>query len=101
LDAEDKDDLVVELGEGDAIVLPAGVAHCSVESSGDYEYVGLYPEVCSAVVEVGEVLMKKRGVLIGIIISVRLAVKRPGIRRRMQGLCQFQNRILCLGLGDR
>lgn len=29
---------------GDAIVLPAGVAHCSLESSTDYEYVGLYPK---------------------------------------------------------
>lgn len=35
----------VELGEGDAIVLPAGVSHCSIESSSEYEYVGLYPEV--------------------------------------------------------
>ncbi|TVY84190.1 Uncharacterized protein LSUE1_G005262 [Lachnellula suecica] len=34
----------VDVREGDAIVLPAGVAHCSLESSGDYEYVGLYPE---------------------------------------------------------
>jgi uncharacterized protein YjlB len=45
LDPADKDDLVVDLKEGDAIVLPAGVAHCSLESSPDYEYVGLYPKV--------------------------------------------------------
>lgn len=45
LDEEQEDDLIVELAEGDAIVLPAGVAHCSLESSEDYEYVGLYPEV--------------------------------------------------------
>lgn len=32
---------------GDAIVLPAGVSHCSVKSSEDYEYVGLYPKVSS------------------------------------------------------
>ncbi|CZT04318.1 uncharacterized protein RAG0_10818 [Rhynchosporium agropyri] len=44
LDPEAKDDVVVKLGMGDAIVLPAGVAHCSIESSQDYEYVGLYPE---------------------------------------------------------
>lgn len=37
----------VVVAQGDVIVLPAGVAHCSVESSGDYEYVGLYPEVSS------------------------------------------------------
>ncbi|PMD22437.1 hypothetical protein NA56DRAFT_570371 [Hyaloscypha hepaticicola] len=36
-------DLMVELGVGDCIVLPAGVAHCCLESSPDYEYVGLYP----------------------------------------------------------
>lgn len=46
LDPETEDDLTVEIGAGDAIVLPAGVAHCSVESSEDYEYVGLYPKVC-------------------------------------------------------
>ncbi|KAH7357216.1 hypothetical protein BKA65DRAFT_222908 [Rhexocercosporidium sp. MPI-PUGE-AT-0058] len=44
LDPETEDDLMLELGAGDAIVLPAGVAHCSLESSDDYEYVGLYPE---------------------------------------------------------
>ena len=46
LDPADDSDLVVDLKEGDAIVLPAGVAHCSLESSPDYEYVGLYPKVC-------------------------------------------------------
>ena len=45
LEEERDDDLLVELYMGDAIVLPAGVAHCSVESSDDYEYVGLYPKV--------------------------------------------------------
>jgi len=44
LDPESEDDLLVDLKEGDAIVLPAGVAHCSLESSDDYEYVGLYPK---------------------------------------------------------
>ncbi|EOD50968.1 putative cupin domain protein [Neofusicoccum parvum UCRNP2] len=28
---------------GDVFVLPAGVAHCSVKSDGDYEFIGLYP----------------------------------------------------------
>lgn len=45
LDPADEDDLIVDVKEGDAIVLPAGVAHCSLESSPDYEYVGLYPKV--------------------------------------------------------
>ncbi len=34
----------VSLSIGDAIVLPAGVAHCCLESDGEYEYVGLYPK---------------------------------------------------------
>ncbi|KAF2462011.1 hypothetical protein BDY21DRAFT_330266 [Lineolata rhizophorae] len=29
---------------GDVVVIPAGVAHCSVESEGDYRYVGVYPK---------------------------------------------------------
>ena len=35
----------VDLRAGDMIVLPSGVAHCSLSSDGDYEYLGLYPEV--------------------------------------------------------
>jgi uncharacterized protein YjlB len=45
---EDSDNDVgiqVTVNTGDAIVLPAGVAHCCLESEGGYEYVGLYPEV--------------------------------------------------------
>ncbi|KAH8779008.1 hypothetical protein BGZ57DRAFT_761020 [Hyaloscypha finlandica] len=34
----------VDLRVGDCIVLPAGVAHCCLESSHGYEYVGLYPK---------------------------------------------------------
>lgn len=49
LDPESDDDLIVDVNEGDAIVLPAGVAHCSLSSSDDYEYVGLYPKVCGAI----------------------------------------------------
>ncbi|KAF8856392.1 hypothetical protein BDZ45DRAFT_594300 [Acephala macrosclerotiorum] len=44
LDPAADDDSLVELKKRDAIVLPAGVAHCSLESSNDYEYVGLYPK---------------------------------------------------------
>ncbi|KAF4534988.1 C6 transcription factor [Lasiodiplodia theobromae] len=29
---------------GDIFVLPAGISHCSIESEGEYEYIGLYPE---------------------------------------------------------
>ncbi|KAI9705865.1 MAG: hypothetical protein M1836_005271 [Candelina mexicana] len=35
----------VDVRAGDVIVLPAGVAHCSLSSEGDYEYLGLYPKV--------------------------------------------------------
>ncbi|OQV03453.1 hypothetical protein CLAIMM_08496 [Cladophialophora immunda] len=38
--------LNVEVHAGDVIVLPAGTAHCSVESSLDYRYVGVYPKDC-------------------------------------------------------
>jgi uncharacterized protein YjlB len=40
-------DTEVVLGVGDVIVLPAGVAHCCLESEDGYEYVGLYPKVCT------------------------------------------------------
>jgi uncharacterized protein YjlB len=35
----------LEVRAGDVIVLPAGTAHCSVQSSKDYEYIGVYPAV--------------------------------------------------------
>jgi len=41
---ESTEGIEVDLKEGDAIVLPAGVAHCSLESGGEYGYVGLYPK---------------------------------------------------------
>jgi len=44
LDESEKGDVEVTLGVGDAIVLPAGVAHCSLHSEEGYEYVGLYPK---------------------------------------------------------
>ncbi|KAL4767068.1 hypothetical protein BDW60DRAFT_227067 [Aspergillus nidulans var. acristatus] len=31
---------------GDVIVLPAGIAHSCVESSEDYQYIGVYPQRC-------------------------------------------------------
>ncbi|KAI9714588.1 MAG: hypothetical protein M1812_006393 [Candelaria pacifica] len=34
----------VDVRIGDVIVLPAGVAHCSLSSEGEYEYLGLYPK---------------------------------------------------------
>ncbi|KAJ9655078.1 hypothetical protein H2201_008886 [Coniosporium apollinis] len=34
----------VWLEQGDVFVLPAGISHCSVESVGDYEHMGFYPE---------------------------------------------------------
>lgn len=45
LDPAHEHDLVVDVKEGDAIIFPAGVAHCSLESSPDYEFVGLYTRV--------------------------------------------------------
>ncbi|TVY42796.1 Uncharacterized protein LOCC1_G004901 [Lachnellula occidentalis] len=34
-----------ELKPGDVIILPAGVADCSIDNDADYSYTGLYPEV--------------------------------------------------------
>lgn len=52
LDPANDEDLEVDLNVGDVIVLPAGVAHCWLKSSGDYEYVGLYPKVCEIFIKV-------------------------------------------------
>lgn len=35
----------VNVKAGDVIVLPAGTAHSSLQSSPDYRYIGVYPEV--------------------------------------------------------
>lgn len=37
--------LEVDVQAGDVIVLPAGTAHSSLESSSDYQYIGVYPQV--------------------------------------------------------
>lgn len=37
----------IEVHAGDVIVLPAGTGHCSTQSSQDYRYIGVYPEVKS------------------------------------------------------
>ncbi|KAI1045077.1 hypothetical protein LB505_009397 [Fusarium chuoi] len=35
----------VSVTAGDVVVLPAGTAHSSLESSPDYRYIGVYPKV--------------------------------------------------------
>lgn len=42
---DETDGVTFEMKAGDIAVHAAGVAHRNVESSGDYEYVGLYPKV--------------------------------------------------------
>lgn len=39
----------IEVTAGDVIVLPAGTAHSSLESSSDYRYIGVYPTVSPGV----------------------------------------------------
>ena len=36
--------LTVTVYAGDVIVNPAGVSHCSLESDGNYKYIGIYPD---------------------------------------------------------
>ncbi|RKK13783.1 hypothetical protein BFJ66_g16887 [Fusarium oxysporum f. sp. cepae] len=36
----------VSVKAGDVVVLPAGTAHSSLESSSDYRYIGVYPKGC-------------------------------------------------------
>lgn len=35
----------IDVSVGDVIVLPAGTGHCNLQSSKDYQYIGVYPEV--------------------------------------------------------
>jgi len=45
LDNDEETSVLTELKPGDVIILPAGVAHCSIDNDTDYRYIGLYPEV--------------------------------------------------------
>ena len=39
------DAVVLDVKSGDVIVIPAGVAHCALNESGEFSMVGAYPEV--------------------------------------------------------
>ncbi|KAF2148107.1 hypothetical protein K461DRAFT_233579 [Myriangium duriaei CBS 260.36] len=41
---DDKGGVQVKVERGDVIVLPAGTAHSSIESTSDYRYIGVYPQ---------------------------------------------------------
>ncbi|KAH8797960.1 hypothetical protein F5884DRAFT_905795 [Xylogone sp. PMI_703] len=38
--------LEIDVHAGDVIVLPAGTAHCCLQSTADYRYIGVYPKGC-------------------------------------------------------
>ncbi|CAG9948963.1 unnamed protein product [Clonostachys rosea f. rosea IK726] len=40
------DGVEINVKSGDVIVLPAGTAHSSIESSPNYRYIGVYPQGC-------------------------------------------------------
>jgi uncharacterized protein YjlB len=42
---DEKGGIQIPISQGDMIVLPAGTSHCSIESSKEYRYVGVYPKV--------------------------------------------------------
>ncbi|TVY14834.1 hypothetical protein LARI1_G007602, partial [Lachnellula arida] len=43
-DNDEERSVSTELEPGDVIILPAGVAHCSIDGDSDYRSIGLYPE---------------------------------------------------------
>lgn len=42
---DEKGGIQIPVSAGDVIVLPAGTSHCSVESTPDYRYIGVYVKV--------------------------------------------------------
>lgn len=114
LDDENVPNVEVDLFTGDVIILPAGVGHSSISndsSEGEYEYLGLYPEVrllaslsfpvqdrcrhelsqCKIATDV--LASSCREVRTGIIISARQIRRRRRARTRMRGRCRFRNSI--------
>ena len=77
--------------------MQAGVSHCSVDSEGDYEYVGLYPKVGLNVLALlncdayGD--SSFRGVLIGTATFARPTQLRQRRRPEMHTTYLFQNMI--------
>jgi uncharacterized protein YjlB len=45
IQADESTGLQLSVQTGDVIILPAGTAHSSLESSPDYRYIGVYPQV--------------------------------------------------------
>lgn len=41
--------VLIPVNTGDVIVLPAGTVHSSLDSHGDYRYVGVYPKVSTSI----------------------------------------------------
>ncbi|KAA8904585.1 hypothetical protein TRICI_005455 [Trichomonascus ciferrii] len=43
-DNED-DGMKLDVSQGDVLVIPAGISHCSLETRDDYRVIGMYPDV--------------------------------------------------------
>jgi len=105
LDPPTDEDLILDVKVGDALVVPAGVAHCSLKSSDDYEYMGLYPKVSSPVKACfgfgSTLIVWNREVRTGTTTTPKLVSRKQKKRLRLWRLFRFQNGIPCLVPADR
>jgi uncharacterized protein YjlB len=59
---EGKGGVEVDVSAGDVVVVPAGVSHRSLTSSGGYRYIGVYPKVsqCTGCNDATELIAARR-----------------------------------------
>lgn len=79
------DGVVINVKVGDVIVIPAGVAHCSIKESGEFCMVGSYPEVSLSIGRSvnGRVLHRGICVMEETLMSGRIRIKLPRLPRQI------------------